>query len=994
MLETQIVPVTFAQGLDTKTDEKLVVPGKLTILENGVFSVGQKIKKRNGYGSFSRNIVGGGTIVAGDGLVSFDNELCVFSNNRMYSYSQSNNAWLDKGACYSLEVGKKNIIRNAFQQANPDQAINSNVAVYAWEDSRGGVRSSVIDLATGAPIQADAGLSATGRNPRCISVGGSIFVLYNETTTLFARRLDPGNPTVFGSAIVVGADLSASEPWYDISVSGLKAVIVYGSASDMRMKYFTQYGVVGGSAIGLPNPLTIVEDPLNSLAVCVDPTTADIWVYWHNGTELRYKIYYNDFTVKRATTTIEVISTAVLRITAFASSPASQDLFYEVNATATYNHYIKRTAVTSLGVVTTPKTLARSVALYSKVFQIGSQLFIAGIYDSVLQSTIFIFDMTGKIVAKILSTQAGGIRTARTAANVTVLNSTMAYLASSVKNKFVSENGTTFTVSGCASSTIDFNSDKKYIAVKLGENLHIGGGVVNAYDGQSVTELGFHLFPENVVATPASSGGHIADGTYLVYVVWEWIDNRGQVHRSAPSVPASVTISGGSGNGSYALAIPTLRLTDKTGSRINVVASVYRTLINGTVAYKVGNNGLSPTANPVFNNPTTDSISFIDTSADATISGNEILYTTGGVLDNIAAPACMAISTYKSRLVAIPSENPLVFWYSKIKFNGEGTSFSDSLFKDVNPVGGDLTGVQFMDDKLLLFKTNFVFVTAGDGALDTGEQDQLLVPEIVPSDVGCPNPRSIVLTPIGTMFKSNKGIYLIDRSLSVKYMGADVERYNAQSVVASTLVETKNQVRFLTDLGLTLCYDYYFAQWSTFTNHEGVGSDHWQGKYVYLRTDGTVYNETDSVFRDDNLEYRLRIGTAWLKFAGIQGYQRIRRFALLGNYGSPHLLRCKVGYDYQSTYSDAIIFNAGEVLDFNNYGDDALYGESAVYGSVSDNVYQFRGHLATQKCESIRFLFEDLTTGTPGESYSLSDLSLEVGIKRGLNKMRSQKTIG
>jgi len=50
-------------------------------------------------------------------------------------------------------------------------------------------------------------------------------------------------------------------------------------------------------------------------------------------------------------------------------------------------------------------------------------------------------------------------------------------------------------------------------------------------------------------------------------------------------------------------------------------------------------------------------------------------------------------------------------------------------------------------------------------------------PSLIPTDTGTINPRSIVLTPMGIMYQSEKGIYLLDRSLQVSYIGADVEAY-------------------------------------------------------------------------------------------------------------------------------------------------------------------------------------------------------------------------
>ncbi len=995
MLQTQVVPVSFAQGVDTKTDEKLVVPGKLTLLENGVFTIGQKIKKRNGYTALSNEILGGGTIENPEASGVYVDDLCIFANKKLYSYSQGLDKWIDRGTLYSVEVRKQEVIRNQYAQTDPDMAYSSGVSIFAWKDSRGGVRASVIDSTTGAAIQADTLLDASGDTPRCVPIGGFLFAFYTNGTNIYMRRLNPANPGAFESAVTVANDLDNAAPWFDIDQSGLNAVVVYKTTTGVTLKYVTNLGAIGSPSNGFPSPQAVAVTATNTVAVKVDQDTKNIWVYFHNGSGVQAFIRYPDFTSLLGTTVVDSGATAVKRITASMTASMSQNVYFEVSATNPYDYLIKKRTLSQAGSVGSSSTVSRSVGLYSKAQVVEGVTIFVTVYDSTLQSTLFVMRDDGVIVAKCIGTVANGLRSARTLAWMNSYSDTNFQFASCVRNKFVSDNGTIYTLSGVAQSSLEFDSDQKFISKVLGGNLHIGGGFVSVYDGQSVVEQGFHLFPENIGAVASTSGGSMADGTYLYCFVYSWIDNRGQVHRSAPSVAQSVTVSGGGGAGKVTFTVPTLRLTAKKSPRVDVVVECYRTQVGQSeVFYKVGNNGGSPVSAPLFNDTTADTVTFVDKSTDATIASNEILYTVGGVLENDPLPPAMSLSTYKNRLLFVPTETPNQFGFTKEWVQGESANWNGNLYKLVDPIGGDVNAVQFMDDKIIIFKDTFLYGTAGDPPNDLGLQDQLAQPEIIPSEVGCSHPRSIVLTPKGIMFKSNKGIYMLDRTLSVGYIGADVEQYNAQNVVSSRVVESQNQIRFLTDSGYTLVFDYYFGQWSTFTNHEGLGSDNWLGTYVYLRNDGKMYQESTSVFKDDVLEYKLRIGTAWLKFAGLQGFQRVRRFAVLGKYESPHILRIRLGYDYESSYSDTIYFNAGQIVDSEIYGDDALYGEGTPFGGTEENVYQFVGHLARQKCQSVRFLFEDITTGTPGEAYNLSDLSLEVGLKKGLNKVRVQKKVG
>ena len=73
----------------------------------------------------------------------------------------------------------------------------------------------------------------------------------------------------------------------------------------------------------------------------------------------------------------------------------------------------------------------------------------------------------------------------------------------------------------------------------------MGGGFISMYDSQEITEMNFHLYPENISQNTNNSAGSIAAGTYQYKVIFFWTDARGQIHRSAPSVAVTATPTGG-----------------------------------------------------------------------------------------------------------------------------------------------------------------------------------------------------------------------------------------------------------------------------------------------------------------------------------------------------------------------------------------------------------------------------------------------------------------
>lgn len=463
-----------------------------------------------------------------------------------------------------------------------------------------------------------------------------------------------------------------------------------------------------------------------------------------------------------------------------------------------------------------------------------------------------------------------------------------------------------------------------------------------------------------VIADQTNTGTFPA-GTYITAIV----TNSSVV----VSQPALATHAGDTFNtkdlGKITLLIPTLRLTSKS----NVSIVIYRTTNNGSVFYRISNP-----ISPLSNNTGADSVTYQDTTPDSQIVGNEQLYTTGGEVPNGAAPAISACCSYKNRFIYFPSENTSQFGYSKQVIPGTPVEFSPLLFlQNVDAQGGALTCGAQMDDKLILFKRDRIFVTAGDGPTPAGTNNDFLEPQIVSTDTGCNNPASVVLTPLGLMYQSPKGIYLLDRSLSNTYIGADVEAYNSQSVTSSQLLTSIQQVRFTLSSGVTLVFDYLVGQWSVFTNYSAVDSTISNGVFTFVNSSGVVNQESVGTYTDNGAFIQLSLTTSWLNLAGIQSLGRIWHVEILGDYKSPHTLQTNIGYDYQSTFSQMA---------------------SIAIPSTPSTPYQFRVHIQQQKCDAIQLQIQDSQSSGFGEGLSLSGITFYAGLKKGLKKLAASESFG
>lgn len=990
-LQKQLVSVDFSGGIDTKTDEKLVVPGKLLELENGIFTKAGTIQKRFGYDAIDVIPVGYSAVTDGKKLLVYKDELLAANTSKIYSYSSSGNDWYDKGAIITSVPSVRQIIRNSYTQSNPDCATQGDVTIYAWEDGRGGVRASVLDETSSIYVQTDVSIHASATRPRCVAVGGYLFVLYIVSGTIRFQRIDPLSPTIFGVEGTFVSDIVAASPEYDVVPVYTGAIVAYHRTGELRLAYMTNAGVLGSALMGLPPPLSIAHDADLTVSLCAHSTTYDVWVYSNSTVNgLKYTVVTGDLSLVSGPTTIDsTTSPATTRVTGTTTSTTSATVFYEVTAAATYNRLIKTATTSRSGTVGTVSTLKRSVGLASRAFTSGSNQYVLTVHDSTLQPTYFLLKSDGSIVSKALSQIAGGLNTKNYVSSVFSAVSGQYVSAQWNATRIDSTVDGLFTPKGIAKVTFDFDPPSLLENAALGDNLHITGGFLSMYDGQSVVEHNFHLYPENVTTTPSGSGGSMATGTYTYYAVYAWIDNQGQLHRSTTSVGTAAAVTGPTG--SVTVTIPTLRLTAKDGTRTPVMIEVYRTTsTSAATAYR-----LTSMSSPTYNSTTSDTVAYVDTLADASITGLEPLYTVGGILDNASAPSGSLITTFKNRLWVGGLEDGFTLGFSKERVLGEGVAFADEFRKRIDPLGGSVTAIVPLDDKLIAFKRTHIFALVGDGPTESGFQDNFSDFELINSDVGCDDPRSIVITPDGILFHSLKGIYLLNRSLQAVYKGAPVEGYNSQTYSSATMIEGKNQIRFLTSTtsGRSLVYDYFFDQWGTFTNHVGLSAVVWSGSYMYLRSDGQVFKENASSYTDDGSGYKMKCTLAWLKFAGIQGHQRIRRVYVIGDYYSNHKMRLSVRYNYESAYVEEHLWEADEVLNLTNYGSSATYGSETPYGGTYDNRYQFIAGVARQKCESIGLSFEDVSSSGLGQGYSISNIMLEVGVKQGGFKMSESRSV-
>jgi hypothetical protein len=478
---------------------------------------------------------------------------------------------------------------------------------------------------------------------------------------------------------------------------------------------------------------------------------------------------------------------------------------------------------------------------------------------------------------------------------------------------------------------------------------------------------------------------------YYYQICYEWQDNNGNIYRSAPSIPVSIFSETGSFN---ILDVPTLRLTYKIPNPIKVVG--YRWSAATQTYYQ-----FTSITQPILNSTEFDYVTLVDAMSDpsqniagASILGNNIIYTTGGVLEDVNSPATSILSLFDTRAWKVDAEDPNLLWFSKQIVEGVPVEWSDLLTYYVAPSTGisgaasDLSAAFPMDDKFILFKaqqnsTDVICYINGTGPDSTGQNSNYPTsPIFITSSVSCNNQQSIVLVPDGLMFQAanNKGIWLLSRGLQTSYIGAPVQAFNKSTVTSAVNIPDSTYVLFTLSTGETLMYDYFYGQWGVFLGVPAVSSCIYQSLHTFLNAEGSVYQETPGEYLDGDVPVLRSFTTSWISFA-LQGYERLIDMYFLAKYLSPHFLNIEIAYDF----NPAIVQRT--VIRPDNFSSPVAspYGVPTPSGAPY-NKEQWRIHAKKQLCESFQISVSEIfdpSQGVPaGEGFTMSGIKANIMVKQ------------
>lgn len=1011
-LQKQPININFSQGLETKVDPFQIPIGKFSILRNSVFNKGGLLQKRNGYGPLAA--VGNSDSRF---LTTFNGNLTAIGTS-FEAYSQSSMTWVNKGVFQPVQLDVLPLIRSNTNQSFADSVVSENglVCTVFTDNVSNGVSTTpsykyvIADVETGqnivAPTVIPVPSGVVEGSPRVFLLRNNfIIVVTNNISGTYALKYIAVS-TIVPTNVTTAATITSN---YTPNAS----VAFDGVVANNRL-YLAWNGNDGGGAIRMTsinftlaqsNTVIFSGRVATMMSVTFDETTVTPVVYaafYNSGSSTGY-ILAVDSSLNTVLAPTQYINTLTLNNVTSVAQNGVATVFYEVDKAYSYDaaiksNYIASKTVTQGGVVGSQNIVARSVGLASKAFLMGGIAYMLSAYSSAYQPTRFLIDESGDVIAKLAyGNSSGYLATGLPNVSVTDTVAQIPYLVKDLveaanKSQGAASSTPVYSQTGINLVSFDIGSSNK-VTAEIANDLHLTGGFLWMYDGYTPVELNTFLYPDDVEVSTSGAGGLITAQQYFYQVTYEWSDNQGNVFRSAPSLPVTVTTSGATS--SNTINVPTLRLTYKIVNPVKLV--VYRWSQGQQTYYQVTSIQI-----PVMNDTTIDSIAIVDTLADSAIIGNNILYTTGGVLENIAPSGVETMALWQSRLVFLNSEDRNLLGISKQVIEGVPVETSDLLTLFVAPtIGsqgstGPVKTLAALDEKLIVFKENAIYYFNGAGPDNTGANSQIGDPVFITATVGCSNQQSIVFMPSGLMFQSDKGIWLLGRDLSTSYIGSPVEAYTQSATVLSAVsIPGTNQVRFTMDSGITLMYDYFYGQWGTFVNVPALSSTLYEGLHTYLDSTGAVFQETPGAYLDASNPVLMSFTTGWINPAGLQGFQRAYEMYILGTYLSPHKLQVQIAYDYNGNPRQSTLVNPDNFTQA--WGGEQLWGSSGPWGGPG-NIENWRIFFNQQKCESfqvtINEIFDPSFDTVAGAGLTMSGINLTVGMKDTKPRLRGSRQTG
>lgn len=1020
-LETKIVPIPLVAGMMQKADAIALDPPGMVAVLNKQFTRQGAFDTRPCQTTLPTTSLNGAQNYHPRSLLGTAHEFVTVDEKHLaYAWDDNAQAWTQRGRMPTWQVGSKPLLRSSVESLEPPQMVYAGGFLWSFYKRAGAWNLLKLDPASGRALGTDisvvpSAISGHTFNDARIACNGTVFCVLVDDDTDAALKftfLNVASPSVPASSTTVGA-YAATYTVFDVFALQSDFALGYTvNGADLNLTRITDTGTVvetsGGMTYLDPVSVSVASASQHAwlLATSDGSTTpamskqATLFHHvWGTGVGYTSGVIY-DFAADAqntggvAITMYDTTNPIVLCTESWVGQTThTWGTFCAVwnDIAGTFSPYSGSTSgrmTPQVSTDTRPFSVDGRWYAWARCDApaIGSVLGAAGMGNGYA-----LLDLTNQVTTAGVVPFAATVTSWACPRQLTIPNATGTGRGVSVATdgagKFWSSVGvlsgpahivwnagwphlylTIEQAHGADLVTLDTTRAFGATAVSIETLSLVNGGSAWAYSDVAQqpdlytyiggpSEWGFFTAPDGATAT-AVAGGGLADGDYFYYVVYEWIDDNGHKMRSAPFAVDMVTA--GAGNNWVELKLPYLKLTNKQGltasSRPPAIV-LYRAAGSlDAVPYRVTPLPATTTWQNS-TDPTVAYMTYTDKATTLSISGNEILYTFGGVSPDEIPPPFSCVVAHRGRYFGAAG--------AKLWFTKQYTFDSVPGFNSLNVIsvsdGDDITGLASLDSALIVFKSGSIFIINGEGPSDSGAGNDF-TPTKVATPLGCIEPRSIATTSEGVVFQAAEGLFMLNRSMQVEYIGAGVEDDLAAFPVVTSAVYSADQyqVRFACAgewvhpggetpawrQGVTLVYDLTFKNWARWYAADGraqalgVANGHVAALTPAFPPSSSTLacvRLEDGAATDDGAGVASGFITAFVKLDGIEGYQRVRRCLVLGA---------------------APVSETGVIVAFSSdYGQTtATFTLSAfeVWKACTKGGFQYEFHLPTQKCEGLQ----------------------------------------
>lgn len=966
-----------------------------------------------------------------------DSELVAWTGHSLLSYSPSQNftqtASLITPACIPA-LNAVPIAKSRASQNYPDGADNGKIRIVVWSSSsdddigtNADIYFSAYDSITEAPIVVDQVIVALN-DPyytRIISLGEyfHIFAIDRSGGQLTITTLNSNNLT-----LQTTINVATCTKYYDVwKLDETKAVIITNDDTNLTVSWIDETGNPADDETQVQLGLIAVapEDPPEvplEVTICTHPTTGRLGVGFistaasHTANTIFGGIYNRSGT-KASLTALQATGSVTTGFNRISVAPkyliSDPDSAIRSEVMELYSSVVDTSVTPALETRvltsffrydvngTRLSTAAFNLRLASRAFSVGDRTFVWASKSSLLQSTWFLIDeqlkpighldfgiaqvqpLFGDYLPTLASVNFSGTEGAK--------DRFVYHLALGYKQRVQTsdEQQGLYTEPSIHFIKLDFLPTLR--AIQAGRSAYIAGAQVWSYDGHELTEAGFHLAPEFLLAQ--SNGGALtALGTYSYRVDLCYRNAQNEEIRSHSYI-SQITLTGTN-------KTVTLTIKPSLTRRNNAYILIFRTSMFAGAPTSTWNllNSRDPEDSTYrLNQQTVETITFADAgaTADAIVLTRELHPGNSSTYQHpFAAPACEVISAGRDRVWLAGGELEAgQIAPSRLFGVGETPAWNGNIAIQIDRNEAPITGIGFVGDIAAIFRDRLTYIQEGDGP-DNQANGFWPPARLALADTGAVSQESIILCASGLLFQSPAGFRLLGPGGQLSNMGQMVDPLVQDfKVMDAVSVAKDSEVRWYGPAGV-IVYNYLRDAWSTWTCGAMAALRGSRSTRVTLiRSSGHFWVETEGLYRDGPAPYEHLIRFPWLHAGNLQDFQRLRRFSAFGTHDieQPHKVEVKIYYDERDHPEETWVWDVPDSTQNTSTWGSGTWG-SGFWGDSSgtllrarDSVWRWRRRPRKQKCAVFSLSISDHNTDGPG--FSLVGIGLELAKKTGLDRI-------